>query len=158
MKRWLSSFVIAVAFAGCYGGEDAAGGGPGPSPSFHVAPLLIEHDDGSVLLDAERADTPEERRVGLRHRRSLDDDGGMLFLFFEETSGGFWMKNTRIPLSIAFFDEEGEILSILDMAPCRRGPCRTYDPGEPYWGALEVNRGAFDRWGVEPGDVIHTNA
>ncbi len=78
----------------------------------------------------------------------------MVFMFFEESSGGFWMKNTLIPLSIAFFDEQGTILRILDMDPCERDPCPTYDPDTSYWGALEVNRGAFEDWGISEGDRI----
>jgi uncharacterized membrane protein (UPF0127 family) len=64
------------------------------------------------------------------------------------------MKNTLIPLSIAFWDARGRIVRILDMTPCRADPCRLYDPRVAYAGALEVNRGAFRRWGVERGDRI----
>lgn len=117
----------------------------------------IETDDGVVLIRTEVADSEEERRVGLMNRKNLDEDSGMLFVFFEENSGGFWMKDTLIPLSIAYYDNEGRIVSILDMEPCRKDSCPTYDPGVPYWGALEVNLGAFDEWGVEEGDIIRTN-
>jgi uncharacterized membrane protein (UPF0127 family) len=64
------------------------------------------------------------------------------------------MKNTLIPLSIAFYDVDGTILRILDMEPCRSDPCRVYDPGVRYAGALEVNQGAFERWGVREGDRL----
>jgi uncharacterized membrane protein (UPF0127 family) len=77
----------------------------------------------------------------------------MVFLFFEPFSGGFYMKNTFIPLSIAYFDEDGKILKILDMDPCEEDST-LYDPGVSYSGALEVNQGAFDRLGVEEGDRI----
>lgn len=117
----------------------------------------IATDNGVVLIRTEVADSEEERRVGLMNRTKLDEDSGMLFVFFEEHSGGFWMKDTLIPLSIAYFDNEGRIVSILDMEPCRKDLCPTYDPGVPYWGALEVNLGAFDEWGVEEGDIIRTN-
>ena len=87
--------------------------------------------------------------------------GGFWFCFFDgklelkaPASGGFWMKNTLIPLSIAFFDARGRILRMLDMEPCREEDCPLYDPGVPYHGALEVNRGAFQRWGVRAGDRI----
>ena len=107
-----------------------------------------------MSIPVEVADSREERRVGLMHRESLPEDEGMVFLFPETTEGGFWMKNTLIPLSIAFFDSRGRIVRILDMEPCRRDPCPIYDPGVPYAGALEVNRGAFRRWGVSEGDVL----
>jgi uncharacterized membrane protein (UPF0127 family) len=64
------------------------------------------------------------------------------------------MKNTLIPLSVAFYGARGRILRILDMAPCRSDPCRTYDPGVAFRGALEVNRGTFRHWGVRAGDRI----
>ena len=107
-----------------------------------------------VVVEVEVADSAEERQVGLMGRESLRDDAGMIFLFGEETSGGFWMKNTLIPLSIAFADADGTIVSILDMEPCEADPCEIYDPGVPYRSALEVNQGAFSRWGVEEGDRL----
>jgi uncharacterized membrane protein (UPF0127 family) len=87
-------------------------------------------------------------------REFLPDDAGMLFLFEEETAGGFWMKNTLIPLSIAFVGGDGTILRILDMEPCEADPCEIYDPGVAYASALEVNQGAFADWGVEEGDLL----
>ena len=67
------------------------------------------------------------------------------------------MKNTLIPLSIAFYDRRGRIVRILDMTPCRADPCPVYDPRATYRYALEVNRGAFKRWKVHMGDriVVH---
>src|SRR5688572_30779452 len=73
-------------------------------PDFPRGTVLIETDEGSKLLEVEVAETDEQRRYGLMFRKSLDDDSGMVFIFFEPASGGFWMKNTLIPLSVAFFD------------------------------------------------------
>jgi uncharacterized membrane protein (UPF0127 family) len=87
-------------------------------------------------------------------RRSLAPNAGMVFLYAGDTDAGFWMKDTLIPLSIAFADEKGRIVSILQMTPCRADPCRVYRARAPYRVALEVNRGAFRRWGVGLGDVI----
>jgi len=78
----------------------------------------------------------------------------MAFLFGRKLRAQFWMKDTKIPLSIAFWGQRGRILKILDMTPCLRDPCPRYNPGVAFWGALEVNRGAFRRWGVKPGAVI----
>jgi uncharacterized membrane protein (UPF0127 family) len=64
------------------------------------------------------------------------------------------MKNTLIPLSIAFYRADGRIARILDMAPCKKNPCPLYDPGVAYRGALEVNEGAFARWGISEGDRL----
>lgn len=90
-------------------------------------------------------------------RTRLAPDAGMIFLYFEPTTGGFWMKNTFIPLSIAFFDREGRIVDIDEMKPCRTDVCPSYYSDKPYFGALEVNAGAFRRWGVSVGDVIRMN-
>ena len=134
----------ALAFAAACGGGKAP---DGPS-------VVIETGERTVRIAVEIADTQEERERGLMGRKTLGDDAGMLFTYENETSGGYWMKDTLIPLSIAFFGERGEILRILEMEPCRRDPCPTYDPGVWYYGALEVNAGAFERWGVREGDVI----
>jgi uncharacterized protein len=64
------------------------------------------------------------------------------------------MKNTHIPLSIAFADRRGKILKIMNMAPCHADPCPTYDPQVTYRRALEVNQGAFKRWRVRRGDRL----
>ena len=127
---------------------------PSPSPSFPAARALIDTGDDSVLVNLVIAENDEQHAYGLMHRKEFPEDCGMAFLWFEERSGGFWMKNTKIPLSIAFFDAEGEILAVLDMDPCRKDPCEVYDPGVSYNGALEVNQGMFEEWGVQEGDLI----
>jgi uncharacterized membrane protein (UPF0127 family) len=78
----------------------------------------------------------------------------MAFLFDGSTSEVFWMKDTLIPLSIAFWDGRGRIVAIMDMAPCRADPCPTYGPGVPYAGAVEVNEGFFRQHGVEVGNTV----
>lgn len=125
-----------------------------PSPTFDQRRALIDTGEDSVLIDVEIASEPEQRGYGLMNRESLPNDAGMVFLWFGPTSGSFYMKDTLIPLSIAFFDERGRILKILDMKPCTKDPCKLYDPGVVYWGALEVNQGAFESWGVGRGDRI----
>jgi uncharacterized membrane protein (UPF0127 family) len=123
-------------------------------PVFERASAVIEADGGPVRLDVEIADTDERREFGLMFREALPADSGMVFVYQTDETGGFWMKDTLIPLSIAFYDSNGRILRILDMEPCRADPCPVYDPGVAYRGALEVNRGAFRRWGVEAGDRV----
>jgi uncharacterized membrane protein (UPF0127 family) len=116
--------------------------------------VLIDTGNEEASVQVEIADSGAERQEGLMHRESLPEDAGMLFVFPSEHRGGFWMKNTLIPLSIAFVDAEGRILRILDMEPCRADPCQIYDPGVAYVNALEVNQGAFAEWGVEEGDRL----
>jgi uncharacterized protein len=140
----LTTFLCALLLAAC-GGDDAGIAGP---------EVRIETGEDEVAVDVEVADSAEERRIGLMNRESLPEDAGMIFLFPEDSSGGFWMKDTLIPLSIAFADADGRILRILDMEPCRADPCEIYDPGVTYRSALEVNQGAFEEWGVEEGDTL----
>jgi len=100
------------------------------------------------------ARTPEARATGLMGRASLARDGGMAFLFEGPTTAPFWMKDTLIPLSIAFWDEEGRIIDILDMRPCERDPCPLYRASGSYVGALEMNLGYFREHGVRVGDRL----
>lgn len=78
----------------------------------------------------------------------------MAFLWTEDTVTAFHMRETLIPLTVAFFDGEGRILRLLEMAPCVADPCPAYDPGLRYRGALEVNGGALMRRGVRVGDRL----
>ena len=109
------------------------------------------------IIDVFLAETEVQRQYGLMYRRWLHPEWGMVFMFEQDGNGGFWMKNTIIPLSIAFFDVNGRIVDILHMEPCYEPPpegCPTYTPDSSYRGALEVNQGAFSEWGIEEGDLI----
>ena len=108
----------------------------------------------TVTVEVEVADEPDERERGLMGRTELADGEGMVFLFGGPTTVSFWMKDTPIPLSIAFWNAQGRIIAILDMAPCAADPCPTYAPGLPYVGALEVPRGFFLERGIATGDPI----
>jgi hypothetical protein len=121
------------------------------SVTFPHGSAQIRTAQRTVTVRVELASTPAQLRQGLKGRRSLPRDAGMAFLFAGDTRGTFWMKDTLIPLSVAFWDRRGRIVRILDMAPCRRDPCAVYDPKLAFRGALEVNRGAFRRWGIRPG-------
>ncbi len=111
-----------------------------------------------IVLRVEIARTRPDRQRGLMNRRSLAPKAGMVFAYPADTRGGFWMKNTLIPLDIAFYDRRGRIVRTLTMTPCRRDPCRVYDPGVAYRAALEVNAGSFRRWKVRVGDRIAVRA
>ena len=119
--------------------------------AFPHGTAVIRTPARTVQVRVEIAETPAQRQQGLMGRRALAPNSGMAFLWKSDVRGRFWMKNTSIPLSIAFWGKRGRILRILDMTPCRRDPCKIYDPKIAFRGALEVNRGAFARWGVRPG-------
>lgn len=103
------------------------------------------------FLAVEIADTPDERAVGLMNRESLPEDAGMLFVWPEDTGSGFWMKNTLIPLSIAFIDAAGVIVDIQDMQP--QDDTLHYS-SSPYRHAVEANQGWFAEHGISPGDTV----
>jgi uncharacterized protein len=106
---------------------------------------------GPALINAEIADTPYLRDKGLMFRDSLARDQGMLFIFPDCDTRGFWMKNTKIPLSIAFADESGRILNIENMLPYENRS--KYSKGPAKY-ALEVNLGLFEELGINPGSFI----
>ena len=162
MRRFLVLVLSVLILVGCSDSSNDNNGEAEPqatrppgSPEFARGRVLIDTEGNSVLIDVDVAETDEQRAFGLMKRESLPEDEGMLFVFFEETASAFTMRNTLIPLSIAFFDFDGEIVKILDMEPCEAEPCPSYDPGVTYRGALEVNQGAFDEWNVEMGDTVN---
>ncbi len=121
---------------------------------FPHGTAVITTAHARISVQVEIADTEQARERGLMFRRRLAPRAGMVFVFPRDVKSAFWMKNTLIPLSIAFYDRKGRIVRILDMAPCRADPCPVYDPKATYRYALEVNRGAFRRWHVHVGDRI----
>ena len=103
-------------------------------------------------INAELAREPEEQARGLMYRRSLGENEGMLFVYDAPRMVSFWMKNTRIPLSIAFMDGSGRIVHIEQMQPY---DCVTPHPSpQPVQYALEMNQGWFEKSGVGVGDII----
>ncbi len=99
----------------------------------------------------EVAMTDEERARGLMHRDSIPETGGMLFVFESERRLSFWMKDTRIPLSIAFIRDDGLIMEMYDMEPFS---LETIESRFPARYALEVNKGTFGDLGIRPGDRV----
>ena len=107
----------------------------GGAASTNSGPAKLTLD--GVPFEPELALTSGQRALGLMHRRKAPADG-MLFVFPDVTSGGFWMKNTLVPLTIAFYDARGNRVRKLSMKPCRKDPCPIYDPGRRYRFALEL--------------------
>jgi len=98
------------------------------------------------------ADTPSEREHGLMGVSHLAPDDGMVFVFDGPTLSGFWMKDTLIPLSVAFWNGSGTVVDVLDMQPCTADPCPVYTPRGSYSTALEMNVGWFHAHGITIGD------
>jgi uncharacterized membrane protein (UPF0127 family) len=142
----IAMLVLAAVLTACGQSSD-----PGPDTPNE---LEIHTDNGTAYLTVEIADTDTARQQGLMGRTSLGEDRGMAFLWHEPVQSSFWMKDTLIPLSIAFWDERGRIIALADMRPCRSDPCPTYGPDEPFVGAVEANLGFFEDNGVEVGDRV----
>lgn len=119
----------------------------GAQPSLPTVTLLI---DGKTMI-AEVAATGEQRYMGLSFRPSMGTDKGMLFVYEQERPLTFTMRNTLIPLSIAFISEDMVINEIHDM---NVGPNQLFDSRAPARFALEVNQGWFESNGIEPGAQI----
>lgn len=95
------------------------------------------------------------RALGLMYRKAMEENHGMLFLFTDQRPRSFWMKNTRIPLDILYFDEQFKLVSMqLDVPPCRQTRCPSYPSGLPARYVLELNAGTAADLGVERGDVL----
>jgi uncharacterized membrane protein (UPF0127 family) len=123
-----------------------------PTPEQVPAGIVrIRRADGATVdVRIEVAADDASRQRGLMLRESMAQDAGMLFVFQGDTDGPFWMKDTLIPLSIAFIGADRRIVSIKDMQP--RSTDMTY-PGARYRYALEVNQGFFARNRIATGDL-----
>jgi uncharacterized membrane protein (UPF0127 family) len=128
--------------------------------AFVLADAAVFRGDSPLAgrLRLEVAETPRQHERGLMHRTALPVDAGMLFLLPSPmpAEAGFWMKNTRVPLDIAYLDAGGRIVALRSMEPCRaRGArCPLYPPGHAYHHAVEVSRGWFAERGVGVGGRV----
>lgn len=134
--------------------------GRAPVEGFDEIGFRIERATASEPADercALLARTDVQRAQGLMGRRDLSGYDGMLFDFGEPTTGTFWMKDTPMPLSIAWFDASGNFVSTTDMEPClNRSECPTYAATGPYRYALEVPKGGLAGLGIAPGSRLVT--
>jgi uncharacterized protein len=136
LSRFLAPLILALAMAG--------------TAAAQTLPL-IELNAGIHRVEAEVAFTQETRMTGLMQRRTMPPQRGMLFVFDEVRSHCMWMKNTYIPLSVAFLDDGGRIINVADMQPhaednhCASRPARY---------ALEMNLGWFRSRNLGPGTAI----
>ena len=132
------SFCAALAFATEAAAQSSA------QPMLSTAKLTA----GMHVITAEVANTDRTRMIGLMHRDRLAPNHGMLFVFDGKSQQCFWMRNTRLPLTIAFIDDDGTLLQLENMAPqtedshCSERPVRY---------ALEMEQGWFAKRGIAPG-------
>lgn len=131
---------------------------------FDEGVLVVDPPDGAVAGDdllawcVLVAESAAERAKGLMDAPGpgLGGYDGMAFTWDEDVTGGFWMKDTEVPLSIAYIDDRGAIVSTADMDPCPRGDgCPGYPPAGPYRLAVEVPQGALEGRGIVEGASVH---
>jgi uncharacterized membrane protein (UPF0127 family) len=107
-----------------------------------------------VTVRLEVAADPAARARGLMGRTEVPEGTGMVFLYPRDVAEAYWMKNTLVPLSIAFVAADGRVVSVAEMTPCTADPCPSYPPARPYRYAVELPAGAFEAAGVGAGDKV----
>ena len=144
-RRRLAALGLLLAAAGCGGSSDPSGTVP---VGFGTVLLRIAGAERCAWL----AETDAQRARGLMDVTDLDGKVGMAFRFPTDHTGTFWMRDTPTPLTIAFVDAGGEVVSTADMAPCGDAPdCPSYGAAAPYRLALEVFQGTLE---LAPGDRV----
>lgn len=151
----LQSAADAPAAAGSGLNSMERSGDPDAFPNFGEVTISVEAPDGSstgwcVLL----AETRGQRTQGLMQVTNLEGYAGMLFIDSIEKPQSFWMKNTVMPLSIAWFDDNGDLVSTADMEPCEADPCDSYPSDGPARFALEVPQGELDELGIDENSTL----
>ncbi|MHB1004951.1 MAG: DUF192 domain-containing protein [Chloroflexota bacterium] len=127
---------------------------PRPTPVVMAtagSPAVLVLGVAAVTVRAELVNNNQTRALGLMNRDSVPEGTGMLFLFPDDTTAGFWMENTKVALSIAFIDKGGVIVSLDDMQPLSRD---VHQPARAYRYALEIPQGFYARNDIKPGDRV----
>lgn len=122
--------------------------------SIERASMTLCAEGNEYPIDVELARTSKEQARGLMFRKHLDEYSGMLFHYPDVMKRSFWMKNTLIPLDIAFLDNDGVIVDIQTMEPCTTEECVVYTSSLPARAALEMNAGFFEQNNILPGAVL----
>jgi uncharacterized protein len=140
------------AAAGPYGGvaPTTVPGAAAGTVAYRLEPAAGE----PVTVRLEVAADPAARARGLMGRRQVPEGTGMVFLYPADVSESYWMKNTLVPLSIAFVAADGRVVSVAEMTPCKADPCPSYAPAGPYRYAVELAAGSFAEAGVGPGAKV----
>ncbi len=166
-RVWLLGLIIQIFVVGL--AADCAPGGSDPAPTatptvpagnepgatttaVPTGPQVrIEQAGASATVTVEFASTTEQRQLGLMHRTEMAEDAGMLFLFPNDVRTGFWMRNTNIPLDIAYIGADGRVQEIRAAKPLDE---TVLTPAAPYRYVLEVNQGWFQRHNLGVGAQV----
>jgi uncharacterized protein len=155
------AWVLAGAAGLVGGGDDPAmdatprtlelqGGGAAPTYPYRLEPA----GGRPVTVRLEAAADPAARARGLMGRGKVPTGTGMVFLYPQDVTEAYWMKDTLVPLSIAFVAADGRVVSVAEMTPCVADPCPSWAPAGPYRYAVELAAGAFRAAGVGKGDKV----
>jgi len=131
-----------------------AGAGAGGGTAGRQVYLLEAAGRPATRVSLEVAADEPARERGLSQRTQVPAGTGMAFLFPADTTAAFWMKDTLVPLQIAFVATDGHVVSLFEMAPCRADPCTVYAPTGAYRYAVELPSGAFTATGLKTGDRV----
>lgn len=149
--RWLLALAPLIAVVSIACASTASAPTPPPAQTLPAIDLRVVQGPRSEQVTVQVASTEPQRETGLMWVRSMPEDAGMLFVFPAQTSTGFWMKNTYIPLDIAYISADGEILSVVHGVPL---DTTVLDAPGPYRYALEMNAGWFARNGFGKGATV----
>lgn len=163
-RVWLLGLIFQMVMVGlaadCAPGDGGGSATPTPTPTTMpgtpVPPpdgpqVTVTQGDATASVTVEFASTPEERQQGLMFREELHEDAGMLFIFPRDVLGGFWMRNTYVPLDIAYIGADGTVQEIRAAQPLDETPLT---PTKAYRYVLEVNQGWFERHSVGVGAKV----
>lgn len=137
----LLTALVALLFSACSTTEPAPSTLTTSLPEASEALEAFEITIDDTVYRVAVADTPARRSQGLMGVTDLGPREGMLFVFDEDVTTGFWMKDTLIPLDIAYFDADGLFVDAFTMVPCTEDPCTVYTPAGPYRYAVEAGEG-----------------
>jgi uncharacterized membrane protein (UPF0127 family) len=168
--RWVIGVVLVLGMIGCvakgannpadpYLFSPSAGPAAARTPLAGFGETRVTVHSGSTLLDwcLLLAANDKQRARGLMQVKdsTLGGHAGMLFRFDTDVAEPFWMRNTPMPLSIAYFSSEGQIVSTADMEPCADSPdCRNYPAAGPYRFSIEVPQGNLSALGIVQGSTV----
>jgi len=152
-KKLCGMVILAFAFCACRAqpSEPRSSQTGKPQTGLETAVITINSKNGPVPLEVELARTETERNIGLMYRTRLEDGKGMLFIFERDDVLSFWMKNTLIPLSIAYISYDGTIIDLRNMYPRDTSPVHSSRSARY---ALEVPQGWFAKAGINAGDKV----
>lgn len=141
--------------AGASSGDDAPIVARTPLTGFGETLITVRTSNGDLQWCLLLAETPAQRSRGLMEVTDLGGYDGMLFRYDADATEAYWMRNTPMPLSIAFVSRTGAVVSTVDMAPCADRPdCPSYPAAAPYRTAIEVPQGGLDRLGIVGGNTV----